>query len=64
MYTDTIAMLIILFPPGVSVINVWTTDPVKKLANRKSSQTNSPVVAVGHSSASKMLLFFTSSMLP
>lgn len=32
-----------------AVINVWTTDPVKKVASRKSSQTNSAVVSVSNS---------------
>lgn len=31
-------------PPEMPIINVWTTDPVKKVSSRKTSQTNAAIV--------------------
>ncbi|XP_026278157.1 protein salvador homolog 1 [Frankliniella occidentalis] len=50
-------------PPEMPIINVWTTDPVKKISSRKSSQSNSSVVSVG-SQPTRIVQKFGSRMTP
>lgn len=50
-------------PPEMPIINVWTTDPVKKLASRKSSTTTSSTASVG-SQPTRIVQKFGSRMTP
>ncbi|KAJ1523364.1 hypothetical protein ONE63_001232 [Megalurothrips usitatus] len=50
-------------PPEMPIINVWSTDPVKKVSNRKNTQVNASVVAAG-SQPTRIVQKFGSRMTP
>lgn len=50
-------------PPEMPIINVWTTDPVKKVSSRKSLQPSSPVVSAS-SQPTRIVQKFGNRMTP